>query len=609
LDQLLPIICEKIGDIMEADTCTIWLLDDSGEQMRFGFSAGGYSEVFSKYSSKLEDDPAGEIIQKGEGILLADATAEDRLQKRFAGQEESSIATYLAAPLECKGQILGTLEVADRLNDRPYNEEDQFLLNDLSHQAAVAIHNANLLQTERRAKELDALLNISREITSTLNLDRVLLTIVNQAATLVPYDRAAIALIDRGRVELAAVSGKMEVDKNHPEMKDFQGVLTWCANLEKGLYISEFEGSIVTDREENRQKFRTHFEKTGFKSFVSMPLTDEEGKLGILSFESASPYFLDERHLEVLTILANQATVAIRNAQLYRQVPLISLMQPIIEKKAKWRKMSERRKAAWLTIPGLTLLLLIFIPWRMDIVGDTTILPSSRTPVVSQVEGIVQKVNFREGDPVKKNAVIASLLDNDYKLALENSQTQRDLITKKIRQSESSGNSGAAKMQRIQLEQIGHDIQFHEYLLQNTRLVAPVDGVILTPRIEEKIGALLKKGEEFCEMADMRSARALIDVEEGDTAYVKPGERVRLKLNAYPTRKFYGTVKRLGAELLEKDSSRYFRIEAQIQSGEPLLKSGMVGKAKVDAGYRSIGYVLLRKPVRFIWKKLWVWAP
>lgn len=610
LDQLLPIICEKIRDIMEAATCTIWFLDDSEESMRFGFSVGEYEEAFSSYASKLEDDPAGEVMQKGEGILLENATGEERLQKRFPNaEEETAVTTYIAAPLECKGQILGTLEVVDRLNEKAYNEEDQFLLNDLSHQAAVAIHNANLLQTERKAKELDALLSISREITSTLNLDRVLLTIVNQAASLVPYDRAALALIDRSRVDLAAVSGKMEVDKNNPEMRELQEILTWSSHLEKGLYISEFEGQIATDREENRQKFKTHFEKTGFKSFVSMPLTDEEGKLGILSFESATPYFLDERHLEVLTILANQATVAIRNAQLYRQVPLLNLMEPIMQRQAKWRKMSQRRKAAWLTIPGVALALLIFAPWRMDIVGDATILPTKRTPVVTQVEGIVKNVYGREGAQVRKNTVIASILDNDYKLALEESRTRHDLLAKQIRQNESLGDSAAARQQRIQLEQVARDIQFQEYLLKNTSLTAPIDGVILTPRIEEKTGSLLKKGEEFCEMADMRNARALIDIEEGDTAYLKEGQQVRLKLNAFPTRKFYGIVKRLGAELQERDSSRYFRIEAQIQSANPVLKSGMVGKAKVDAGYRSIGYVLLRKPFRFIWKKLWVWAP
>ena len=76
---------------------------------------------------------------------------------------------------------------------------DQFLLNDLATQAAVSIHNANLLAAERKAQELDALLKISHEITSTLDLNRVLLTIVNQSANLIPYDRASISLVDRGK--------------------------------------------------------------------------------------------------------------------------------------------------------------------------------------------------------------------------------------------------------------------------------------------------------------------------------------------------------------------------------------------------------------------------
>ena len=59
--------------------------------------------------------------------------------------------------------------------------------------------NANLLESERKVHQLDALLKISQEITSTLDLGRVLTTVVNQAGTAVPFDRCAIGFFDRGR--------------------------------------------------------------------------------------------------------------------------------------------------------------------------------------------------------------------------------------------------------------------------------------------------------------------------------------------------------------------------------------------------------------------------
>lgn len=607
LNELLTIITEKIREIHEAETCTIWTPD--GENLSYAHSSGGYSKIFASLKP-LEDDPATDVLRSDEGVLLEDASQEERLLKRFSNPEETPVITYMAAPLRRKDTVLGVLEVMNRVEGEPYfTEEDQFLFNDLAAQAAVSIHNANLLAAERKAKELDALLKVSHEITSTLDLNRVLLTIVNQAAQLVPYDRASITLLDRGKVDIGAVSGRMEVDKKSQEIKDLQTILTWTAGVKKGLYISELNENIATEREEDREKFKAYFEKTGYKSFVALPLKDEEGVLGILCFESATPYFMDERHLEVVSILANQATVAIRNAQLYRQVPLVDLMRPIMQKKTQIMKMAQSRKIAWGAGIATALLLLILVPWNMKVVGDVTILPSLRTPVVSEVEGIVQKVLLREGDRVNKGNEIAVLMDYDYRLALENYQMRRDVLSKEISRSESQGDSTTARLKRMEMEQAEREINFSNNQLARTKLLSPVDGVIITPRIEEKAGHLIRKGEEFCEVANIRKVRAEVAVDEGEISYLKNGQKIALKLNSYPTAKFRGTVKHLGAELRGKDLRKYYIVEAEIENPEELLKSGMVGKAKIETGYHSIGYVLIRTPFRFLWKKFWVWLP
>ena len=607
LSELLPIITEKIREIHEAQTCTIWVPD--GENLTYGYSSGGYSEIFESVKT-LEDDPACDVSHTRESILFEDASQEERLRKRFSNPEESPVITYMVSPLKVKDEFLGVIEVMNRIEGDPhYNEVDQFLLNDLATQAAVSIHNANLLAAERKAQELDALLKISHEITSTLDLNRVLLTIVNQSANLIPYDRASISLVDRGKVDIGAVSGRIEVDRKSQEMKDLHSMLTWAAGLNKGIYVSEFNKKIITEREEDQEKFRAYFEKTGQKSFVAIPLKDEEGALGILCFESASSYFLDDRHLEVASILANQATVAIRNAQLYRQVPLVDLMKPFYKKKAQIMKMPRTRKIAWATGIGAALLLLILVPWNMKVVGDVTILPSLRTPVVSEVEGIVQKVHFREGDRVNSGKEIADLKDYDYRLALEGFQSRRDVLFKEISRSESLGDSNTARLKRIEIEQVNREINFSNDQLGRTKLRSPVDGIIMTPRIEEKAGQLIRKGEEFCEVANVKEVRAEVAIDEGDLSYLKAGQKIALKMNSYPTAKFYGTVKHLGAELTGNESRRYYILEAEVENPEELLKSGMVGKAKVETGYRSIGYVLLRQPFRFLWKKLWVWMP
>jgi GAF domain-containing protein len=67
--------------------------------------------------------------------------------------------------------------------------------------------------------------------------------------------------------------------------------------------------------------------------------------VGVLLYEATDPDFLDLPHTEMIKILAGQATVAIRNALLYREVPLISLLEPLVQRKRALLGTSRRRRA------------------------------------------------------------------------------------------------------------------------------------------------------------------------------------------------------------------------------------------------------------------------
>ena len=64
----------------------------------------------------------------------------------------------------------------------------------------------------------------------------------------------------------------------------------------------------------------------------------------MLLYAATDPEFLDTAQTEMIKILAGQATVAIRNALLYREVPLIGLLEPLMQKKR--RDSADQRKSA-----------------------------------------------------------------------------------------------------------------------------------------------------------------------------------------------------------------------------------------------------------------------
>ena len=77
---------------------------------------------------------------------------------------------------------------------------------------------------------------------------------------------------------------------------------------------------------------RGHFEASDYRALFALPLADDQGRVGLLLYESSDPDFL-EGHIEMIKVLAGQTTVAIRNALLYREVPLIGLLEPLVQRK------------------------------------------------------------------------------------------------------------------------------------------------------------------------------------------------------------------------------------------------------------------------------------
>src|SRR2546426_201078 len=79
-------------------------------------------------------------------------------------------------------------------------------------------------------------------------------------------------------------------------------------------------------------------------SGLYLPLKDEEGPLGVLLFEAKRADFAGPTQRELAEILANQTTVALRNAQLYNQVPLVDALGALAAKKRALMRMPQQRR-------------------------------------------------------------------------------------------------------------------------------------------------------------------------------------------------------------------------------------------------------------------------
>jgi RND family efflux transporter MFP subunit len=616
LSELSPIVAEKIRDILGAVACNLWLIDPAAQELSLAERAGEDPTAEKGARVSATEGLLGEIAQQADPRLIAEPAEEPGLEDRRSAGGDYEIRSWMAAPLRKDDEVLGVVELVNKADAASFSDDDLFLLASVSEQAAIALHNANLLETERKAHALDALLKISKEITSTLDLDHVLTTVVHQAASVVPFDKCLIGFIDRGRFVLGAVSGESEVPKTR-EMSDLRERLEWVASQESAVAADLYSDGWHLDPEEARAQIVPILEANGYAGFYSLPLRDEQGTLGAIALLSGDADFLMPHHKETFGVLANQTTVAIRNAQLYQQVPLANILQPLAARKEKllsaipqgrWRVYAERT--------GIVAALLILVPWPVRVGTNATVVPANRR-IVSTIEGgFVRHVTVHEGDAVQPGQLLAQLDDGDDRVKLAQAQAalgqaQRDLSEAEFRDADAA--AGQAKF-RVDLH--ATEVQYEQQRIAEDQLRAPIAGIVVTPKIEERTGTMLKPGEPFCEIVESDRMAADMSVPEADLGLVRTGRTAALKLNAFPTTTFKGTVERIGSQTQAESGEQYFVVRAVFANLGGRARDGMVGRARIragggwfESGWYPSGYALLRDPFLWFWEKVWTWLP
>lgn len=615
LEDLCPIVTNKIRDLLGAQACNLWLVSDDGESVAFAHQDGEDPTTDEDAEVALGEGFIGVVARDGKGRLAEDAGAEALLDPRRDVAEGFSITSAMAAPLLKDDRVLGVVEAINKLDETPFDEDDLFFLNSVGEQAGLAVHNAKLLEAERKVHELGALLAISKEITSTLDLDHILSSVVNQASEILPFERCAIGLLDGSKFYLAAVSGEPEVPGT-PEMKKLREILEWASHEPEEVSADQGESGWATSPETADPRLVPYLTGRGMNGFLARPLRDDQGTLGVIALENSEAEFLGAGQRETLEILASQVTVAIRNARLYQNVPLIKVWQPVVETRQKLRSMASGRRLELGMRILLAAVVLVAVPWPLRVDGVARVVPAERRVVTAESEGLVKQVFVHEGDSVKAGAPLAQLDDGEIRVRLESALSQLALARHDLAGAEEHRDSGAAGRARLRMEAAQAEVGLQSALLARARLTAPIAGIVVTPKVEEKAGHLLERGQAFCELVDPDQMAADILYPETDAALVTPGAGVALKVNSYPTITFRGAVERLGAQTSAAEGEQYFLARAIFENAGGKLREDMAGRAKVDSrggwgGSRwyPVGYVLLRPPARWLWRKIWNWMP
>jgi len=606
MDAVIAAIPSKAAAMIPCQAIHLWLFE--GPNLKLVSSEGADDTVELGMIEAPGEGYVADMAEEGEPLLITEADDERLLARNARRPEDSTIPPVSDAalvPLMQDEAEIGVLEAINR-DGRTFDDDDQFLLISMAETISNALKNASLMMAERKLEILKVLVQVSSEITSTLRLDRLLQIIVNSPQSVLPYELCAMALDNRGRLQLKAVSGMASLPMGDLKVEQVERLVRWLASQPDALHVSWHEGSQSDESSTLAPEVLEHFQATGYRALYSLPLEDDQGRVGLLLFESGDPDFLGVAQIEMIKVLAGQATVALRNALLYREVPLITLLEPLIQKRAALLRTTGQRRLAYAAAALAVILFLAFCPLPMRVAGDALVEAQHLATVAAPVDGNVDRVYVHEGQRVSPGDVLGALNDWQWRanLAAAEARYQQAQLVMEDDLAHGSARAGA---DRANVNFLRSEVAQARARVDSAQLRSPIAGIVVTPHLENAAGEHLDAGATFAQILDLSQAVVRIAVPERDAELMQAGQRAAIKLDSYPQRTWHDSVAIVSPQASAGDGDRTFAAEVRLPNADAALHAGMSGKGKISIGWRPAGYVLLRRPALWLWQTLWNW--
>ena len=228
---------------------------------------------------------------------------------------------------------------------------------------------------------------------------------------------------------------------------------------------------------------------------------------------------------------------------------------------------------------------------------------------VAPFDGFVVQAPARAGDTVRAGDLLAALDDRELQLESVKAWAERDKLRQRHQEAMSKHERAGAAVLAAQIDQAQAVLSLAQDKLARTRIVAPVDGIVVSGDLSQMLGSPVERGKVLFEVAPMDRFRLAIQVDEVNVRWVKPGQTGTLRLASMPGQPVAFTVTGRMPVANAEDGRNVFRVEAALDSGAVSLRPGMEGNAKVDVGERNLLWVWLHPVYETVMLALWKWAP
>lgn len=213
LHETLQNILNAAVEVVEAQGASLFLLNKDNADELIGVAAVGLgADIIQGVRVPVGEGVAGWVAREAQPQLVADMTSDSRFYRNIDDKTGLQTHSLIAVPLINADQMIGVIEVVNKLNDQSFDENDLRLLESMAGTAAISVVNARLFdESLRRVRELGMLLKASGAASSTLQFAQVLESIVHSVAEGLDVARCMILAWNAPKNRLEALAEVVDI--------------------------------------------------------------------------------------------------------------------------------------------------------------------------------------------------------------------------------------------------------------------------------------------------------------------------------------------------------------------------------------------------------------
>ncbi|HXH13552.1 MAG TPA: GAF domain-containing protein [Alphaproteobacteria bacterium] len=309
LTALLDLIIQRAAQLVGAHGGEVYLWYEI-EQLLIPRAWQGIGAWVREVRLAPGEGVTGTVAQRRQGMIVNDYQSSPLAHPLFVAQ--TGTTAVVAEPLLDHERLLGVIVLRSAGAGYRFTQQDHDLLSLFAAQAAIAIDKARLFEeSARRQGQLASILDINTRIATSEDMETLLALIAEEAVRLLDADGAHFRLVQGNQLVMVAKTGEGSQVPHKPALAIGESLSGYVVLHNQPLVVPDLlsDTRLIGEHKANAVAL-------GIRSEVLVPVRGAQGVLGVLNVKSRRPRAFTAREVEALSTYADQAAIAIQNAQL-----------------------------------------------------------------------------------------------------------------------------------------------------------------------------------------------------------------------------------------------------------------------------------------------------